>query len=128
MYSLIVLGCVSFTFSLLLTPLIRNVFCRWNLVDQPDNVRKHHTRAVPRVCGIVIASAFLLAFATLTLVSFTHNGSFREPLPYFLPLLPSALLVFWIVLTDDLIGLRPGPKFLGQIIAATGAYLGGIHV
>jgi len=128
MYSLIALGCVAFASSLFLTPLVRNVFRYWNLVDHPDSVRKHHQHAVPRVGGIAIALSFLASLCALALLSFVKSGSIQVPLPYFLPLIPSALLVFWIGLIDDVIGLRPWPKFAGQIIAATGAYIAGIHV
>ena len=68
MYSLIVLGCVSFAFSLLLTPFIRDLFRRWNLVDYPDATRKRHEQPVPRVGGIAIALSYILAFVVLVFV------------------------------------------------------------
>ena len=40
MYSLIFLAFTSFTLSLLLTPLVRNLSLRLGLVDLPDGYRK----------------------------------------------------------------------------------------
>ena len=67
MYSLVFLAAVSFLICLTLTPLCRNIFLRAGMVDRPDQGRKLHARAVPRVGGIPIAIAYLGAFVLLLL-------------------------------------------------------------
>src|SRR4030095_13156599 len=126
MYYLVVLCCVSFVFSVLLTPLVRNLFRRWNLMDFPDTTRKHHQQAVPRVGGIAIAISFMSASLVSTLLPLPAGVA--QTFPVFLGLIPAALFVFWVGLIDDLVGLKPWQKFAGQIFAATGAYLAGIQV
>jgi UDP-N-acetylmuramyl pentapeptide phosphotransferase/UDP-N-acetylglucosamine-1-phosphate transferase len=47
MYSLVILSVSSFCVAFALTPLFRNLATRWGLVDQPDHIRKFHTRPIP---------------------------------------------------------------------------------
>src|SRR5215813_3940568 len=96
MYSLLVLGCVSFVFSLLLTPAIRNSFRRRNLLDHPDTTRKYHEEAVPRVGGIAIVISFMLTFALLMIMPLEGGVVVQQTLPLFVRLVPSALLVFFV--------------------------------
>jgi len=42
--------------------------------------------------------------------------------------LPSTALVFAIGLLDDLRGLKPWQKFMGQVIAACIAFSGGVQI
>jgi UDP-N-acetylmuramyl pentapeptide phosphotransferase/UDP-N-acetylglucosamine-1-phosphate transferase len=42
MQTLIAISLVPFFITLLLTPLVRNAFIRYNLVDEPDGARKLH--------------------------------------------------------------------------------------
>ena len=60
MYSLIAVGIAAFLLSLLLTPLVRNLFRRWGLVDHPDSARKLHKRPVPSGGGVAVALAYVL--------------------------------------------------------------------
>jgi UDP-GlcNAc:undecaprenyl-phosphate GlcNAc-1-phosphate transferase len=127
MYILIVCGCISCALSLLLTPIVRKISQRWNLLDYPD-VRKHHASPVARVGGIAIAISFISTYGVLTLLPLQDEAGILTPLSIFVRLLPSALLIFCLGLIDDLVVLRPWYKFSGQIVAACGAYLAGIHI
>jgi UDP-N-acetylmuramyl pentapeptide phosphotransferase/UDP-N-acetylglucosamine-1-phosphate transferase len=53
-YSLLILAVSSFCVAFILTPLCRNLAIRWGLVDQPDQIRKLHTRPIPRIGSISI--------------------------------------------------------------------------
>jgi UDP-GlcNAc:undecaprenyl-phosphate GlcNAc-1-phosphate transferase len=125
---LVVLGLVSFVFSVLLTPLVRNVFMRLGVVDHPDSARKQHDRAVPRVGGIAIVISFVCTFAFLLLIGNEVGIVVQEGLPLAIRLIPAAVLVFAVGLLDDLIGLKPWQKLVGEIIAAIAAYWAGVQV
>ena len=117
----------SFLITLLLTPLVRNAFLRSNLVDVPDGGRKLHARAVPRIGGIPIAIAYVAPFSLLALTS-PPGTSPVHAMPFLVPLILSAGIVFLTGLLDDIMGLLPGQKLAGQLLAAAGAYFSGVRI
>ena len=128
MYSVLLTTVVAFALSLLLTPLVRNLFLRWQIVDQPDGVRKLHARAVPRVGGIPIAVAYLAAYAVLLLSPLRGANWLEQELPFVWLLMPAAGVAFLTGIADDLRGLRPSLKITGQLAAALLAYWGGVRI
>lgn len=130
MWILLDLAGVAFLFSLILTPLVRDAARRLNLVDRPDHRRKIHVEPIPRVGGVAIAAAYLLAFC-FVLVAPYRNVGFDIPtvVPRAMMLLPAAGLVFAVGLLDDLYGLRPWQKLIGQVGGA-GLAIGvaGVHI
>ena len=128
MYSLIAVGIAALLLSLLLTPVIRNLFRRWGLVDRPDAARKLHERPVPSGGGVAVALAYALSYAVLLSLHLRAVPLVSEGLPLAWRLLPSAILVLGVGFVDDIIGLRPWQKLLGQVAAAGGAYWAGIHL
>jgi UDP-GlcNAc:undecaprenyl-phosphate GlcNAc-1-phosphate transferase len=129
MYSLAVLAISSFLFSLLLTPLVRNLARRYQLVDHPDEHRKLHAAPIPRIGGVAIVFSYLLAFSLLLAFGTAGADILRGELPRALAILPSALIIFVTGLWDDLHSLRPWQKLLGQLIAASVAFFhAGVHI
>ena len=128
MYSLLFLGFTSFLLSSLLTPVARNIFRHLGILDKPDDTRKLHQRPIPRVGGVAIALSYVLAFFLLLLTNSKGGAIVWDALPIAWRLLPAAGLVFAIGLFDDLIGLKPVPKLLGQIAASLVAYFAGIQI
>ena len=127
MYSLLFLASVSALASLFLTPLVRNLFRRWNLVDHPGH-RRVHAEPVPRVGGISIALAYLIAYAALLASGSTAGHGVWSARADIWRLLPAAAAIFTVGLLDDLLSLNPWQKLLGQIAAATLAVSAGVHV
>jgi UDP-GlcNAc:undecaprenyl-phosphate GlcNAc-1-phosphate transferase len=133
MFALFALGTCAFVLCFILTPLIRNLSIRLGLVDQPDTERKLHLRAVPRIGGLPIAIAYagslsmaLYLNADVSKIYVQHTQLFRE-------LLPAALIIFLTGLIDDIWGLKPSQKLLGQCVAAVlavsfGARLSFMHL
>lgn len=127
MYIAFLLGLFSFIVALSLTPLFRELFNRFGLVDRPDTTRKLHARPIPRVGGIPIAIAYSSAFLALTFF-------WRQPDPLgghgvsAANLLPAAGVIFLTGLLDDLIGLKPWQKLLGQFAAGIWVYHAGIRI
>lgn len=119
MYSLFFLATVSVILSLVLTPVIRNWFIRLAIVDHPAGGRRIHEQPVPRVGGIAIILTYVLAFVALVLSPLRGADLITNQLSFIVKAIPAAVLIFAVGLIDDLIGLRPWQKFLGQIAAAS---------
>ena len=127
MYSLGFLTAVSFLFALLLTPAVRNTFRRLGIVDYPND-RKLHLHPIPRVGGIAILLAYAAAYACELLFHFRASAKIEHGLELVTRLGPAALIIFITGLIDDIWGLRPWQKLIGEVGAASLAYWAGIRV
>jgi UDP-GlcNAc:undecaprenyl-phosphate GlcNAc-1-phosphate transferase len=118
MHAQIALGSTAFILCLITTPICRQIFLHMGIVDHPDDVRKLHTSAVPRVGGIAIAFSYAAALGLL--LAFAPHGMqiFIQHKALLLALLPPACIIFATGLIDDLIGLRPVVKLAGQAVGA----------
>jgi len=119
------IGLESFGFSLVLTPIFRDIFRSFKVVDRPDHKRKVHLHPIPRVGGIAIAIAYVLT------VYFGGPWGGREgnrELSLIANVLPAALLIFLTGLIDDFFGLKPWQKIIGQVIASTLAWWAGVRI
>ncbi len=133
MVALFALGLCAFALCVVLTPIFRNLSLAFGLVDQPDTERKLHLRAVPRIGGLPIAIAYA---GSLALVLYFNAGASKiyvQHTQLFRELLPAALVIFLTGLIDDIWGLKPSQKLLGQCIAAVlavsfGARLSFMHL
>ena len=127
MYSLAFLAAVSFLLTLLITPVVRNTFRRLGIVDHPNN-RKLHRHPIPRVGGIAIVLAYAAAYACVLLLHFHASAKILHGLDFVMRLGPAALLIFVTGLIDDIWGLKPWQKLIGEIGASLMAYWAGIRV
>ena len=128
MYVLLLLGVSSFLLCFLLTPLVRDLCIKANLVDHPDEQRKLHVRAVPRIGGVPIVIACASSFALLYW-SFGNRGKIYIQHGQILhAVLPASAVIFAVGLLDDLIGLRPWQKLAGQVVAASLAISLGVRL
>jgi UDP-GlcNAc:undecaprenyl-phosphate/decaprenyl-phosphate GlcNAc-1-phosphate transferase len=125
-YSILFLAISSFVLSLLLTPLVRRGFSRLGILDQPNPERKLHCSPIPRIGGIPIAASYLMAFALLLLSPL--RGASSVSLPLVLSVMPAVMVVFTTGLLDDLVGLPPWQKLLGQVSGSALAYYCGIRL
>ena len=119
------LGAIAFALSLVLTPIFRDVFRSYGVVDAPDQGRKIHKYPIPRVGGVALACAYLGAYLLLP----GHVRLLLQPnLGLVVRLAPAAALIFATGLIDDLLGLKPWQKLIGQIGAAGLAYWAGVRL
>lgn len=128
MYSLLFLGITSALLALLLTPLVRNMAWHFGIVDQPDQKRKIHRAPIPRMGGMALLMAIVGSYGLLLAVRLSAGAIVWEGLPLVLRLLPALAVIFSIGLVDDIISIRPWQKFAAEVVAATLAWSGGIHV
>jgi len=128
MYSLLFLGLVSFALSLLLTPLVRNMAWHFGIVDQPDQQRKTHSFPIPRIGGVAIFAAVNGAYGLLLIGRLSSGAIVSADLPLVLRLLPALTIVFSIGIIDDIISVRPWIRLAVETLAATFAWIGGLHI
>jgi UDP-GlcNAc:undecaprenyl-phosphate GlcNAc-1-phosphate transferase len=117
-------GLQAFGFSVVLTPVFRDIFRSYKVVDQPDYGRKVHVHPIPRVGGIAIAIAYFLTFY----LALPQSGEISRELSIVAKLLPAASLVFVTGLIDDFWGLKPWQKLLGQLVAACLVWWSGVRI
>jgi UDP-GlcNAc:undecaprenyl-phosphate/decaprenyl-phosphate GlcNAc-1-phosphate transferase len=127
MYSLAFLVAVSFLLTLLITPVVRNVFRRLGVLDHPGE-RKAHPHAIPRVGGVAILLAYTLAYGCILFTHSSTGGKIWNQLGFVMRFLPAALIAFTTGLIDDIWALKAWQKLVGQVGAALLAYWAGIHV
>lgn len=115
--------------TLLVTPLVRLVGIRWGIVSHAGG-RHVHTGAIPRIGGVAIFAGFVTAVVVRWLgerfwgwpPALTLMG---EPA---LGVLAGLAIMFGVGLLDDVVDLNPWQKLLGQVIAASVAYAGGVRI
>lgn len=78
------------------------------LYDEPS-ARKVHIKPIPALGGVAIFAAVLISSTFFIELSLSAELQF---------LVPSALILFFIGLKDDLLVISPYKKFAGQILAA----------
>ena len=105
---------------MVLTPILRDVFRSYNIVDRPGQ-RRIHRHPVPRIGGLPIAIAYAFAILPLSDPATGLGGPLAK-------LLPGALIVFLTGLLDDFFNLRPWVKLGGQISAALVVFHSGLSV
>ena len=101
--------------ALVLTPVIGRGSTRLGLVDAPGG-RKVHTHPVPRLGGVALVLAVVLALMILTIA----GQDAIDPLtwPAMRPFLVAVGLIFLVGVVDDVKGLGPAPKLALEFAAA----------
>ena len=100
----------AFLLAYILTFAVRAFCYKLGWLDHPAT-RRVHIKAVPRLGGI----AMFLAFVIASLLFYTP-GSNNEVVIYWL-LIAAATLMVLVHLYDDVLGLKPLPKLLAQTVA-----------
>jgi UDP-GlcNAc:undecaprenyl-phosphate GlcNAc-1-phosphate transferase len=128
MSTILLLGALALVFSIVLTPVVRDVFLRLGFVDEPDNDRKLHVRRIPRVGGIAVFVAYLASFLVVGASGLLRHNAAVEEISGGWWLLAATSFIFLIGLLDDLAGLRPKQKLIGQVIGALLVWSGGVRI
>ena len=117
MFSLALLALSALLLTLAFTPVCRALCTRLGWVDQPGP-RKVHRAPVPRTGGIAILVGYAVAFLVLFYSPLGGARAVAAALPGVWALLPAVLVAFATGLLDDIFGLKPWMKLLGQVAAA----------
>lgn len=109
--------------ALVLTPAVRALARRWNVVDPPGG-RKIHTTSVPRVGGVAITLAMVLALAGAAAVGHVTAADVHA----WLPVLLGGVPVFAAGLWDDVRPLPARVKLAAQLAGAGIAVVLGVRI
>src|ERR1700722_11522833 len=101
-------GVAAFCLTLGLIPMFRMMFHRWNILDQPDHTRRIHKTPIPRVGGMAIGTALMMAGLLLTV--FSSVSIHQRQMDMAWSIAPSALVVFATGVLDDIFGLKAWQK------------------
>lgn len=116
LYSATVLAAFLITF--LVTPLVRLLAVRWNILDHPHTDIKTHKAPVPYLGGLAILAGFAGALVVLRFITHFPSGTLRS----LWGLLLGAGFLAAVGLVDDLkkpLGLSFQSKFFFQFVAAS---------
>lgn len=115
--------------TLLLTPLVRNISVRYGLVDQPGG-RKVHEKPISRLGGIAIFVGFFVALGLEAAgeAFLGWGGMLSEGGSEVIGVLAGMAVIFFVGVIDDIFTLNPGPKFAGQLLAASIVIASGLRI
>ncbi len=115
--------------TLVLTPIVRRISERYGLVDQPGG-RKVHETPISRLGGIAMFVGFFaaLAFELVGEKFFGWGGMLSQSGTELAGVLAGMVLIFAVGVVDDIFTLNPGPKFVGQLVAASIVIASGLRI
>lgn len=107
----------SFFVAVVVTPIVRHLAIRCDIVDRPDPHRKLHGRVIARAGGVGVLLA-TLAGSGLAFLPYLGSITVESLLPY-AGIAIAMVGVCLLGLADDIWGLRGRQKLFGQIVLAT---------
>lgn len=114
--------------SLTLTPLARTFARDRGWMDQPDGRRKQHASPIPRIGGVAVYAAFLLASSLLLALEPMGLAPGSALVSAYGPLLVACAAVMGVGLVDDIRGVPPAGKLIVQALAALYLYDNGFRI
>ncbi|WZO99480.1 MraY family glycosyltransferase [Isosphaeraceae bacterium EP7] len=120
---------VAFMGCVLATPVVTRIAVWAGAIDKPDQFRRVHKGATPRMGGLGLAFGIALGLLTAALgappADWSEFEAWRATL---LPIACAGLIVLLIGAVDDSKEMSPRVKLLGQGAAVLVLYMGGIRV
>jgi UDP-GlcNAc:undecaprenyl-phosphate GlcNAc-1-phosphate transferase len=119
MENVLIATVLSFVVTYFSIPILIRVAELKHLYDEPDE-RKTHKQRIPTLGGIGFFSGFIIA-ATICVPS-VQNSPFQYMLAAF-------FIIFMVGMKDDIVGLSPLKKLIGQLMASFAViYLGNLQI
>lgn len=127
--SLILIFAVAMTGCVFATPLVTR-FAVWSgAIDRPDNFRRVHKGATPRLGGIGLAFGLALGILLVVAGGVLESASgFEEWRSRQWFVLAASLIVLLVGYVDDTRAIGPRMKLAGQAAAVIVLYVGGIRI
>lgn len=107
---------LTFLISLVLTPLFRNIYIKFNTYDIPNELKKHAGK-IPHSGGMSVFISFIAGLIILRFTTHFPTGTLRE-LRY---ILAGCFLIFLIGIIDDIkkpLGIKAEIKFIIEFFIA----------
>jgi UDP-GlcNAc:undecaprenyl-phosphate GlcNAc-1-phosphate transferase len=124
-YAAIMAGVVAILVCLIAVPRLIRFAIRCGVVDKPSE-RKPHDHPIPTLGGTAVFAAIIAA--VFVCFPFLPPSLRPDEIYGVLGICLGAALCFIVGLFDDLFGLRPGRKFLFQVLIAGAGVLFGIKI
>ncbi|HVI46261.1 MAG TPA: MraY family glycosyltransferase [Chitinophaga sp.] len=119
MENVLIATVLSFVVTYFSIPILIRVAELKHLYDEPDE-RKAHKQRIPTLGGIGFFSGFIIA-ATICVPSMPNS-----PFQY---MLAAFFIIFMVGMKDDIVGLSPFKKLIGQLMASFAViYLGNLQI
>jgi UDP-GlcNAc:undecaprenyl-phosphate GlcNAc-1-phosphate transferase len=96
-----------------LTPIMRKIAIKVDVVDRPNSAHKSHKKAVPYLGGVAIIIGVISVSYSASLISDFTSATFWLATSVLGPALVLGLIGLW----DDLRNLSPLPRFIAQSLA-----------
>lgn len=107
----------SFFVVLLSCPALIKVAILKQLFDEPDDERKLHAKKIPSIGGIMIFAATLFAFSLwLPTYHYSELTELLKTVEEFRYLRATILILFFVGIKDDIIGIDPLKKLVAHIL------------
>ena len=117
---------VAYLTSAIAQPIVRRIAFRLGFLDYPDAERRMHAQAVPRLGGVGVFLALLVAGTVAAVVD--SGVHFLPQLPLILATALGGALLFLVGLADDIRGVPPVGKLIVQSAAAFVVYRYGFRI
>lgn len=118
---------VAFAVAFLFTPVMRLVALYYGIIDRPDRVRKMHSVPIAYLGGVAVFLGWLCGLATSQFLHLhVQAPGFTGPVVIKFSIVVGACIILLLGLWDDIRGVSPKVKILGQIAAAVMLLLDGV--
>jgi UDP-GlcNAc:undecaprenyl-phosphate GlcNAc-1-phosphate transferase len=118
--------CASFLVSWAFTPVMRLIAVYYNIIDQPDQLRKIHRTPVAYLGGVALFLGWISGLATSQFLGMHRNAPGLTHVVINTGILAGGCVIIVLGLVDDLLKIRPSAKIAGQIAAAVMLLASGI--
>jgi len=109
----------AYIVSFLLTPVLRTIAIHYGIIDEPDELRKMHSKPVAYLGGVAV---FLGWMSGLAISQFLRLHRVEEGMPQYLlvnfSVVVAACAIVLLGLWDDVVRMSPWMKIAGQVAAA----------
>ena len=120
---------VAFMGCVLVTPLVTRIATWLGAIDRPDQFRRIHKGATPRLGGLGLAFGLTIAVAVASLGGYLEDwAEYPRWLTTLIPIGIAAAIILTVGVFDDTREMRPRVKLLGQASAVLVLYAGGIRI
>lgn len=122
-FAIAFMGCV------LATPLVTRIAIWAGAVDRPDQFRRIHKGATPRMGGLGLAFGLALGISLVVVGGYLSEWvGYAEWSRSLWALLLASLIIIVVGAVDDTRGVGPRLKLIGQATAVLVLYLGGVQI
>ena len=122
-FALAFMGCVF------ATPFVTRLAGWFGAIDRPDQFRRIHKGAIPRMGGIGLACGLVLAMTPVVFGGYLRDWpQFTEWWDKQWSVVLAGAIILLVGVIDDTRGIAPRPKLMGQSLAIFVLILGGIQI